>query len=82
MLVACDSKNSLVPDGDYTSIDGKNTVSFTSSGVVRARGKETTYTVEGNTLKYQFDGGMSMAFVLNPDGSISLNGVDKFKKSK
>lgn len=85
LLTACGSNISAthasVLDGTYTSLDGKSSITFTPNGKVRWGAKEAKYAVEGNILKYQFDGGLPSAFVLNSDGSISFNGVEKFKKT-
>lgn len=88
-LAACDSKigtgHPSAIDGTYTSLDGKNSFAFTSSGRVRfvlyGEPKEATYTLEDNTIKFQFDGGMPQAFVLNSDGSLTSNTATKYKKN-
>lgn len=66
--------------GTYSSVSEKSTITFTPDGKVRWDGRETLYTVEGNVLKLQLDGGLPATFVKNADGSISLNGMSKFLK--
>jgi hypothetical protein len=84
LLVACNGKveipHSSSFEGTYVSLDGKSSVTFTSDGKVRYGKKETLFSVEGNMIKFQFDGGIPSAFLQNADGSISLNGFEKFKK--
>ena len=85
LLVACNGKveiphSSSSFEGTYVSLDGKSSVTFTSDGKVRYGKKETLFSVDSNMIKFQFDGGIPMAFIQNADGTMSLNGVEKFKK--
>lgn len=89
LLAACNSKvdtaHPTALDGTYTSLDGKSSYTFTPNGKVQVvhfgKPKEATYTLENNTAKFQFDGGMPRTFVLNPDGSLIADGLEKFKKN-
>jgi hypothetical protein len=88
-LSACDSKigasSASSIDGTYTSVDGRNNFTFTSSGKVRVaffgNPKETTYTLQDNAIKFHFEGGMPQTFVLNPDGSLTSDTATKYKKN-
>lgn len=83
-LAACNAshapQSTSTFDGSYSTVDGKSTVTFTPEGKVKWDGAESTYIVDGNMAKLQFPNGLPTAFVMNPDGSISLNGVETYKK--
>lgn len=89
LLSACGSKNegthtSGQIDGTYTSAD-KGTYTFTPDGkvstVVFGKVKETNYEVVGDQIKVLFDGGIPFVFIVNKDGSLLLNGVQKYTKN-
>jgi hypothetical protein len=84
LLSACGDKSNtsqnIKIEGVFSSIDGKSRYVFDADGVVHFGSKKTEYHVIDNVIKFQFDGGMPVAFVKNADGSISFNGVEKFKK--
>lgn len=87
-LAACDSKigasHPSSIDGSYTSLDGRDNITFTSDGkaqvVLYGKPKETTYTLQDNVIKYQFEGGMPRTYALNPDGSLTAENGTTFKK--
>lgn len=88
-LSACDSQigasSASSVDGTYMAPDGRNNFTFTSSGKVRVvffgNPKETTYTLQDNSIKFQFEGGMPQTFVLNSDGSLTSDTATKYKKN-
>jgi FlaG/FlaF family flagellin (archaellin) len=77
LLAAC-GQSSI--EGTFTAPNDKIGFQFTADGKVRVGNKETTYTIEDNTLKFQFSGGLPFVFTLNSDGSISWAGQGKYTK--
>lgn len=67
-------------EGTFVTPTDKNGFTFTADGKVRAAGKETTYTIDGKTIKFHFDGGMPAEFTINSDDSISWGGQIKYTK--
>lgn len=67
-------------EGTFVTPRDPVALTFTADGKVRVEGRETTYTIEGKTLKFHFDGGVPLVFNMNSDGSISLGGQIKYVK--
>lgn len=82
LITACGQKI----DGTYVSDGGNASFTFKDNGkLVFGSGnsvKETTYSVDGDRIVFNFDGGTPSFFVLNKDGTISLNGFEKYTKKQ
>lgn len=77
LLAAC-GKPSIV--GTFVTSTSKTSFTFTADGKVRAAGKETTYTVDGDLIKFHFEDAVPAAFTQNSDGSISWAGQRYIKQ--
>lgn len=67
-------------EGTYQNPNDKEGFAFTADGKVRAAGKDTTYLIDGETIRFHFEGGMPAFFTKNSDGSISWGGQIRYTK--
>lgn len=87
LLVAACGENSSAPNlvGSYQTRDGKDTLIFDGKGkvgtTVLGRYSETTYVVEGGSVRYKFPDGLELKAKINDDGSLtSITGTQYVKK--
>jgi hypothetical protein len=83
LLSACTTK----VDGTYTSINtssNKSSYTFSKNGkvssIIFGVKKETSYQIDGNEIKFRFDGGLPRLFILEKDGTIDAGTYGKYIK--
>lgn len=86
-IAGCD-QNSAKPapriEGSYTSIDGKNHLTFRTDGyvetVIFGKRKTAPYKMEENTARYQFEGGLPSSAQFHPDGTLTTDTGTPYRK--